>query len=81
MMWLKQGLEQCARLVHAGVRVMEVRAAYAELDFEWDHCKRLATEGVKEANVRLMREFAAERFASSLASTGEGGDTPDTRGK
>mmetsp|Transcript_20598 Transcript_20598/g.51885 ORF Transcript_20598/g.51885 Transcript_20598/m.51885 type:complete len:174 (-) Transcript_20598:1046-1567(-) len=48
-----------------GVRISEVRAAYAESDFEWEQLRRLALEGTKEANVALMRKTLAERTASS----------------
>eukprot|EP00976_Prorocentrum_cordatum_P078731 1183246-Prorocentrum_minimum.AAC.3 len=40
----------------------QVRQAYAEEDFEWDNCQRLAIKDIKEANFRLQREFLATNF-------------------
>jgi hypothetical protein len=54
----------------AGVRVMEVREAYSRDDFEWQECKRLAIKNIKEANVRLLRQYATERFGSLTSSSG-----------
>jgi len=34
----------------------QVRAAYAETDFEWEQVRRLALSGTRDANVELMRE-------------------------
>ena len=51
---------------------MEVREAYCQEDFEWDECQRLAVMGVKDANVRLLREYATERFGK--LTTGPGTD-------
>jgi hypothetical protein len=57
----------------AAVRVMEVRAAYAECDFEWDNCRRVCGEGLRAANVALMRRHAEARFAPAVeAGGGEG---------
>ncbi|GAB4822767.1 hypothetical protein N2152v2_009813 [Parachlorella kessleri] len=67
---IKDGDEWLAKLMThnqlLGVRIMEVREAYCQEDFEWDECHRLAVKGVKDANVRLMREYAAERFGKDL---------------
>lgn len=54
-----------------GVRIMEVRAAYAQSDFEWDNLKRLAIEGIEEGNTRLLRQHASQRFGTLL--TGQSG--------
>eukprot|EP00898_Chlorokybus_atmophyticus_P001445 jgi/Chlat1/2300/Chrsp17S08730 len=42
------------------MRVMEVRAAYAEEDFEWDNLQRLATKGIAKANSDIMRRHVSE---------------------
>lgn len=56
------------------VRVIEVRAAYAETDFEWPQLQRLAGEGLEAANGRVMRAHAERRFGPGLAREGgEGG--------
>ena len=52
----------------AGVRVMEVREAYSAEDFDWKECKELASKGIQEANVRLLRQYATEKFAGALAN-------------
>lgn len=38
------------------LRVMEVRAAYCEDDFEWDVCRGVASDEIKASNLHLMRE-------------------------
>lgn len=56
------------------LRVMEVRKAYAERDFEWDSCKRLATEGLEEANLGILKERLKSAYeVSGEASNGDGG--------
>lgn len=56
---------------------MEVRAAYAEEDFEWDSCKQLAVKGTREANIKLLRQYAASAFKTEITqddvSSTEGG--------
>jgi hypothetical protein len=49
-----------------GVRLMEVRSAYAESDFEWDNCKKVAVEGIVEANTRIMRQHAVQQYEGAL---------------
>jgi hypothetical protein len=56
----------------AGVRIMEVRAAYADDDFEWGNLERLAKEGLAAENVRLLRAHASKRFTAMLEQAGEG---------
>ncbi len=55
---------------------MEVREAYCSEDFEWEQCRRVATEGIKDSNVRLLRQYATERFSSGLGlqARPEGGE-------
>jgi hypothetical protein len=61
--------------VHPAVarRVMEVRAAYAARDFEWESARRLAVQGTADANVALMKELAYESLAASVGGGGEDG--------
>ena len=47
---------------------MDVRAAYASEDFEWDNLQKLAVRDTKAANTRLMRQSAAASLAASLAA-------------
>lgn len=72
--WLKLLLTKNEMLA---VRIMEVRATYAEEDFEWDQTQRLAVKGVKEANARLMQQHATESFTKRMiadsAQGSEGG--------
>ncbi|KAL4426182.1 hypothetical protein ABPG77_007464 [Micractinium sp. CCAP 211/92] len=55
-----------------GVRIMEVRQAYATEDFEWVNLKRLAIEGLEQQNTLLLREHAAQRFGTLLNQAGDG---------
>lgn len=50
-------------------RIMAVRTAYAEVDFEWHNVKRLTLEGVRAGNERAMREW----FASAVGVASENG--------
>jgi hypothetical protein len=50
-----------------GVRIMEVRAAYAQTDFEWDNCQRVAVQDIEKANTAVMRQHAQSRFGGLLA--------------
>lgn len=55
-------------------RLMEVRDAYCNEEFEWDTLKRLAAKDTKEANLRLLRNFAAKsltKVASEEPSASE----------
>ncbi|EFN59541.1 hypothetical protein CHLNCDRAFT_50106 [Chlorella variabilis] len=53
-----------------GIRIMEVRAAYAKEDFEWDNLKRLAIDGLAADNTRLLRQHANHRFTAMLDRAG-----------
>ena len=53
------------------LRVMEVRAAYAAEDFEWDQCKRLATEGLAAANLDILKARLGSAWAAGEASSDE----------
>lgn len=55
---------------------MEVRAAYAEQDFEWHNLKRLALEGLVADNTRLLRTHASQRFTPLLERAS--GEEPDS---
>lgn len=58
----------CELLVSCtGVRILEVREAYCG-DFDWADCQRLTTGGVRDANVRLLRQHAARAFGGSLTA-------------
>lgn len=61
----------------AAVRVMEVRAAYAADDFEWDQCARLVGEATQAANVAIMRRHASARFERSLREPSDPDAPPD----
>lgn len=50
-------------------RIMAVRTAYAEVDFEWHNVKRLTLESVRAGNERAMREW----FASAVGVASENG--------
>lgn len=65
-------LSACCCPAVAGVRIMEVRQAYATEDFEWANLKRLAIEGLEQQNTLLLREHAAQRFGTLLNQAGDG---------
>lgn len=56
---------------HVGVRVLEVREAYAREDFEWDHLQRLSSKALKEGNVKLMRQHAEQAFKGAFETKRE----------
>ena len=45
------------------MRIMEVRQEYCVEDFEWEMCRKIARQGMKDANVQLMRQYADNAFA------------------
>ena len=49
-------------------RVAEVRAQYAERDFEWDVTRRLVRDETSAANLTIMREWAAGAVVGRLSS-------------
>ena len=53
----------------AALRVLEVRQAYCEEDFEWEICRQVAVKDMHEANVRLLRSRAEEAFLRSSTDT------------
>lgn len=48
------------------VRIMEVRLAYMQKDFEWDNLKKCALRETDLANIRVMRKHAVSNFTSLL---------------
>ena len=55
------------------MRVMEVRAAYAEDDFEWQNSRRLALENMRKVNGDVMREHATAALAASMVTSEDPG--------
>ena len=55
------------------LRVMEVRAAYAAEDFEWDQCRRLATEGLAEANLDILKARLGSAWDAAASDEEEEG--------
>jgi hypothetical protein len=53
------------------MRVLEVRAAYVSEEFEWDNCRRLAVEHMKDANVTIMRDVLDEAFKQDSMDDGD----------
>ncbi|BDA42871.1 Chaperonin-like RBCX protein 1, chloroplastic [Coccomyxa sp. Obi] len=64
--WLELLLKKNEMLA---LRVLEVRKAYCEEDFEWDICRQVAAKDMHEANVRLLRSRAEEAFLRSNTDT------------
>lgn len=52
---------------------MEVRAAYAEDDFEWQNSRRLALENMRKVNGDVMREHATAALAASMVTSEDPG--------
>ena len=44
---------------------MEVRAEYAATDFEYDSMQRLCAEGLRDANLTIMRGLATDALTAS----------------
>lgn len=42
------------------MRIMEVRSAYAQLDFEWENLRKLVLENANKSNKKLMRDYITE---------------------
>lgn len=61
---------------YAAVRIMEVRLAYMQHDFEWDNLKACSIKDTEAANLRVIRRHASKKFAGLLnqASDGDGGE-------
>lgn len=53
------------------MRIMEVRAAYSIEDFEWEMCRKIARQDMKDANVNLMRQYADVAFAKQTDGNNE----------
>lgn len=65
----------CARS-QPGLRILEVREAFGEEDFDWQLCRQLTAQQVKDANLALLRQHAARSFSSALGAA-DGGDAAD----
>ncbi len=46
----------------AAARVLEVRQAYCDSDFEWEQLRRITSETLAEGHTRVMRRHAARQF-------------------
>eukprot|EP00208_Stichococcus_sp_RCC1054_P006320 CAMPEP_0206142904 /NCGR_PEP_ID=MMETSP1473-20131121/18599_1 /ASSEMBLY_ACC=CAM_ASM_001109 /TAXON_ID=1461547 /ORGANISM="Stichococcus sp, Strain RCC1054" /LENGTH=128 /DNA_ID=CAMNT_0053538073 /DNA_START=326 /DNA_END=708 /DNA_ORIENTATION=+ len=44
------------------VRILEVRAAYGEQDFEWDQLQKVTVESMAKTTTKLLQEHAADSF-------------------
>lgn len=53
------------------MRIMDVRAAYCVEDFEWEMCRKIARQDMKDANVNLMRQYADIAFAKKVDGNNE----------
>eukprot|EP00239_Pterosperma_sp_CCMP1384_P007681 CAMPEP_0197847222 /NCGR_PEP_ID=MMETSP1438-20131217/5582_1 /TAXON_ID=1461541 /ORGANISM="Pterosperma sp., Strain CCMP1384" /LENGTH=137 /DNA_ID=CAMNT_0043459083 /DNA_START=416 /DNA_END=829 /DNA_ORIENTATION=+ len=61
--------EWCEKLLQKnkmlGMRVLEVRVAYADDEFEWEELAKLSKEMVHESNTKLMRECLISTIADN----------------
>lgn len=53
------------------MRIMDVRRAYLEEDFEWEMCRKVAQQDMKDSNVNLMRQYADAAFAKKTEGSNE----------
>lgn len=58
-------------MYNAAMRIMEVRDAYCIEDFEWEMCRKIARQDMKDANVNLMRQYADVSFAKQTEGNNE----------
>lgn len=65
--WLPANVMQ----LNAAMRIMEVRSAYCIEDFEWERCRNVTRQGMKDANVNLMRQYADIAFAKQIDGNNE----------
>ena len=49
-----------------GVRIMEVRTAYARGDFEWEYMQKISVQELEKRNTDLMRHHADEAFGKAF---------------
>jgi len=57
------------------LRVLKVRELYPKEEFEWGKCKKLVVDDMREANLRIMREYLYK--TSLLPSASKPTDTND----
>lgn len=50
----------------AGLRVMEVRLAYASEDFEWENTKRVCLKDLKQSNTAVLQRHANVAFTRAM---------------
>ena len=63
----------------AGLRVMEVRLAYASEDFEWENTKRLCLKDLTQSNTQVLQRHAEVAFTRAMnADSASGRELPDT---
>lgn len=54
---------------------MEVRAAYAADEFEWDYLQKISMQEIEKGNTGLMRQHASEAFKKAFEPS-QGTDGP-----
>jgi hypothetical protein len=54
---------------------MEVRAAYAAEEFEWDYLQKISMQEIEKGNTGLMRQHASEAFKQAFEPS-QGTDGP-----
>eukprot|EP00899_Mesostigma_viride_P002771 jgi/Mesvir1/12495/Mv08107-RA.1 len=75
--WIKSLM---ARNRLLAVRIMEVREAYARMDFEWDNVEKLAKADLAESNARLMTSWFVQTMDTSKAAESEGNNSSNNEG-
>mmetsp|Transcript_45019 Transcript_45019/g.143368 ORF Transcript_45019/g.143368 Transcript_45019/m.143368 type:complete len:200 (-) Transcript_45019:188-787(-) len=66
---LQDGDVFCSKLLKEsptlGMRLMEVRRAYVDEDFNWDTCETLSKSAMKDSNTNIMRDYLIDGFSLS----------------
>ena len=63
----------------AGLRVMEVRLAYASEDFEWENTRGLCLKDLSKSNTAVLQKHAEVAFTRAMkAESAPGRELSDT---
>jgi len=66
-------------MLRAGLRVMEVRLAYATEDFEWENTRRVCLKDLAQRNTAILQRHAEVAFGRAMkADSAWGRELPDT---
>lgn len=61
--WIQMLLQKNSML---GLRIMEVRKAYAEIDFEWDNLRKVSLSILDEGNDDMMQWWVKQQYGEGI---------------